>query len=69
MLGTQSGVVSGVACTRFVTASGAPTLTKEQIEPFLLTAKWWRVSRPRKASIGIHAAFFCANSANSLRMR
>jgi hypothetical protein len=51
MLGTQSGVVSGVACTCFVTASGAPTLTKEQIEPFLLTAK---VVKSEQAKKGIN---------------
>ena len=39
-----------LTCTRFVTASDEPTLTKEQIKQFLLTAKVVKSEHPRKAS-------------------
>jgi len=37
-----------LACTRFVTASGEPALTKEQIKQFLLTAKVVKGERSQK---------------------
>ena len=39
-----------LTCTRFVPASDEPTLTKEQIRQFLLTAKVVKSEHTRKAS-------------------
>jgi hypothetical protein len=41
-----------LTCTRFVTASDEPTLTKEQIKQVLLTAKVVKAERAKKGVIG-----------------
>src|SRR5882672_104583 len=40
--------VVGLTCTHFVTASDEPTLSKEQIKQFLLTAKVVKSERAKK---------------------